>query len=60
MRGLAFSSPYAWNYTTTNQCGLDTPKNFPLGRGLGGGSAVNGMFWTRPGSAEFDAWKGGF
>lgn len=50
MRGIAYGSEYGWNYTTTDE------KNFPLGRGLGGGSAVNGMFWTRPDARDFDAW----
>lgn len=59
MRGIAYGSDYGWNYTTTAQCGLEGEagmKNFPLGRGLGGGSAVNGMFWTRPDARDFNAW----
>lgn len=31
-------------------------KNIPLGRGLGGSGAVNGMFWCRGDSVEYDAW----
>lgn len=59
MRGIAYGSEYGWNYTTTNQCGLDAEsggrKNFPQGRGLGGGAAVNGLFWTRPDARDFNA-----
>lgn len=57
MRGLAHASDYAWNYTTTNQCGLDKSKKFPIGRGVGGGAAINGMFWTRPDAQDFNAWS---
>lgn len=28
-----------------------------MGRGVGGGSLINGMCWTRGGIADFDAWE---
>ncbi|RSH82431.1 uncharacterized protein EHS24_007400 [Apiotrichum porosum] len=57
LHGISSNSPYGWNYTTTNLTGCNMlTKNIPLGRGLGGSGAVNGMFWCRGDSVEYDAW----
>ncbi|KAF8183981.1 pyranose dehydrogenase [Pholiota molesta] len=56
--GLAFglgNSPFDWNFTTTPQVGLNG-RVIPFERGhiLGGSSSVNGMFYTRGSSSDFD------
>ncbi|KAF8894423.1 pyranose dehydrogenase [Infundibulicybe gibba] len=46
------STIYDWNFTTTNQSGLNNRiVTFPRGRVLGGSTTINGMFYTR-GSAD--------
>ncbi|WVQ95385.1 hypothetical protein IAU59_002482 [Kwoniella sp. CBS 9459] len=50
-------SAYDWAYNTVPQ--VDSgggTKYWPRGKGLGGSGAINGMFWGRPASDEFDAW----
>lgn len=32
------------------------PRPYDMGKGVGGGSLINGMCWTRGGSADYDAW----
>ncbi|KLT39838.1 FAD/NAD(P)-binding domain-containing protein [Cutaneotrichosporon oleaginosum] len=57
-RGLAYSSPYGWNYTTIPQPEAGgAVKAYPLGRGLGGSGAINGMFWGKASAVEYDSWS---
>jgi choline dehydrogenase-like flavoprotein len=57
-KGLAYSSPYGWNYTTTAQSEAGgAVKAYPLGRGLGGSGAINGMFWGKASAVEYDSWS---
>ncbi|GMK59557.1 hypothetical protein CspeluHIS016_0801630 [Cutaneotrichosporon spelunceum] len=57
-RGLAYASPYGWNYTTNVQSEAgNQPKAYPLGRGLGGSGAINGMFWGKASAAEYNSWS---
>ncbi|KAF7416250.1 hypothetical protein PC9H_002515 [Pleurotus ostreatus] len=46
---------YTWNYTTTPQVGMHNAE-VPFARGfvLGGSSSINGMFYTRGSSDDFD------
>jgi choline dehydrogenase-like flavoprotein len=45
--------------TTVPQIGgSNESKYYPLGRGLGGSGAINGMFWCRGDEAEYNAWAG--
>lgn len=51
------STSYDWNLWTAPQTHLDgASRPFDLGKGVGGGSLINGMCWTRGGSADYDAW----
>lgn len=46
-----------WQYTTTSQGNLGGKQvKWPRGKLLGGSGAVNGMFWGRASSHEYDAW----
>jgi len=48
---------YDWNLFTTPQEYLDgEPRPWDMGRGIGGGSLINGMCWTRGGRQDYDAW----
>ncbi|KAJ7242977.1 aryl-alcohol oxidase [Mycena rebaudengoi] len=48
-------SPYSWNYSTTPQPGANNKALlYPRGHILGGTSSVNGMFYTRGSSDDFD------
>ncbi|KAK0460488.1 alcohol oxidase [Desarmillaria tabescens] len=48
-------TPWDWNFTTTEQPGLNGRSvSFPRGYGLGGSSAVNYMFYTRGSSQDYD------
>nr|ODN96743.1 glucose oxidase [Cryptococcus depauperatus CBS 7855] len=50
-------SAYDWAYTTVPQTdSLGLTKHWPRGKGLGGSGAINGLFWGRASSAEYDAW----
>ena len=60
--GMAYTngltkSAYDWQYETVSQAqaGSET-KSWPRGKVLGGSGAINGMFWGRAGSEEYDAW----
>jgi hypothetical protein len=49
---------YEWGMTTTPQYQLDgKPRPAPCGRGVGGGSLINGMLWNRGSQPDFDAWQ---
>ncbi|KAJ7668139.1 hypothetical protein B0H17DRAFT_950122 [Mycena rosella] len=51
-------STYDWAYTTTPQTNANNNKlQWPRGKGLGGSSAINGGFWCRPSTGEYDAWN---
>ncbi|KAF7352214.1 Choline dehydrogenase [Mycena venus] len=51
-------SPYDWQYKTTPQANAGgNTLSWPRGKGLGGSSAINGGFWCRGSSAEYDAWN---
>ncbi|KAI9649804.1 hypothetical protein NHQ30_002385 [Ciborinia camelliae] len=55
--GEGLGSSYDWNLWTAPQTYLDgSSRPFDLGKGIGGGSLINGMCWTRGGSADYDAW----
>lgn len=48
-------SPYDWNFTTTPQTALGgRVLAYPRGHILGGTSSINGMFYTRGSSSDFD------
>ncbi|CAG8979985.1 hypothetical protein HYALB_00005158 [Hymenoscyphus albidus] len=56
--GHGLGTKYDWNLFTAPQKFLDGhPRPYDMGRGVGGGSLINGMCWTRGGSADFDAWE---
>ncbi|KAJ7265370.1 hypothetical protein B0H12DRAFT_1011456 [Mycena haematopus] len=49
---------YDWQYTTTPQTNAGgNVLSWPRGKGLGGSSAINGGFWCRGSTAEYDAWN---
>jgi choline dehydrogenase-like flavoprotein len=55
--GDGLDTSYDWNLWTAPQKFLDgTSRPFDLGKGVGGGSLINGMCWTRGGTADYDAW----
>ncbi|KAH7051160.1 choline dehydrogenase [Macrophomina phaseolina] len=48
---------YDWNLGTEPQTYLDgKSRHYPLGRGLGGGSLVNGMLWNRGNVDDYNDW----
>ncbi|WWD20874.1 hypothetical protein CI109_105351 [Kwoniella shandongensis] len=50
-------SAYDWAYTTTPQSdSLNISYHWPRGKGLGGSGAINGLFFGRGSSIEYDAW----
>jgi len=56
--GDGLNTNYDWNLWTAPQIYLDgASRPYDMGRGIGGGSLINGMCWTRGGSADYDAWK---
>ncbi|THV50780.1 hypothetical protein BGAL_0136g00090 [Botrytis galanthina] len=55
--GEGLGSSYDWNLWTAPQTSLDgSSRPMDSGKGVGGGSLINGMCWTRGGSADYDAW----
>ncbi|APA13089.1 hypothetical protein sscle_10g078590 [Sclerotinia sclerotiorum 1980 UF-70] len=55
--GEGLGSSYDWNLWSAPQTSLDgSSRPIDLGKGVGGGSLINGMCWTRGGSADYDAW----
>lgn len=56
--GYGLGTKYDWNLWTAPQTFLDgVQRPYDMGRGIGGGSLINGMCWTRGGSADYDAWE---
>ena len=48
---------YDWCLDTVPQGQLDgASRQVPMGRGVGGGTLINGMVWNRGNAASFDAW----
>lgn len=48
---------YEWSLATVPQTHLDgKTRSIPMGRGVGGGSLVNGMIWNRGNQRDFDIW----
>ncbi|XMA17919.1 hypothetical protein WAI453_010710 [Rhynchosporium graminicola] len=55
--GYGLGTKYDWNLWTVPQTNLDgAARPYNMGRGVGGGSLINGMCWTRGGRADYDAW----
>ncbi|KAK2627695.1 hypothetical protein QTJ16_002341 [Diplocarpon rosae] len=56
--GNGLGTKYDWNIWTVPQTYLDgAARPYDIGRGVGGGSLINGMCWVRGGKADYDAWK---
>ncbi|KAF6801179.1 GMC oxidoreductase [Colletotrichum sojae] len=56
--GRSPPSPYGHSVRTTPQVYLDgQTRGISQGKVVGGGSARNGMCWTRGSAADFDAWE---
>jgi len=54
---LAFSGRHSWGHTTTPQSNLTNRRiALPVGRTLGGSSAINAMIFMRAHGSDFDAW----
>ncbi|KAF4122824.1 choline dehydrogenase, partial [Geosmithia morbida] len=52
-----WQTPLNWNFSTTGQAALDNRAvTWPRGKTLGGSSAINGLYMTRPGTQDLDAW----
>lgn len=55
--GQDITSVYNWNLSTVPQTHLnDQPRSLPQGRGLGGGTLINGMLWNRGGVGDYEMW----
>ncbi|EEA24752.1 hypothetical protein TMatcc_007851 [Talaromyces marneffei ATCC 18224] len=53
-----WTTPMNWAYYTVPQSNADNRQiQWPRGKGLGGSSAINGLYMTRPGKDEINAWK---
>ncbi|OKL59623.1 hypothetical protein UA08_05437 [Talaromyces atroroseus] len=53
-----WTTPMNWAYYTVPQPNADSREiEWPRGKGLGGSSAINGLYLTRPGQDEVNAWK---
>ena len=54
MCGDAIGSIYDWNISTVSQAHLDnSPRFLPKGHGLGGGSIINGLLWSRGSAMDY-------
>ena len=52
-----WNQPINWQFMTVPQPNVNgTSIEWPRGKTLGGSSAINGLYLTRPGEAEIDAW----
>jgi choline dehydrogenase len=55
--GLQPACSYEWCLDTVPQLQLDgQTRRVPMGKGVGGGSLINGMLWNRGGQVDFDNW----
>ncbi|KAF8997157.1 GMC oxidoreductase-domain-containing protein [Cyathus striatus] len=58
--GLAYNlqkSPFDWNFTTVPQAALNNRSlAYTRGHVLGGSSSINGMFYTRGSSDDYNRW----
>lgn len=55
--GAGIGTKYDWNITSAAQPQLNgTGIPMPMGRGVGGGSLINGMIWNRGNQDDYDAW----
>ncbi|OQE26118.1 hypothetical protein PENFLA_c007G01644 [Penicillium flavigenum] len=53
-----WTTPLNWDFYTVAQPNADDREiNWPRGKVLGGSSAINGLYMTRPGEDEVNAWK---
>ncbi|EKV11935.1 Glucose dehydrogenase, putative [Penicillium digitatum] len=53
-----WTTPLNWDFYTVAQPNADGREiNWPRGKVLGGSSAINGLYMTRPGQEEINAWK---
>lgn len=49
---------YGWCLDSVPQLQLDgASRRIPMGKGVGGGSLINGMLWNRGGQVDFDTWE---
>lgn len=56
--GRTLGSQYDWGLSTVAQTQLDgQARPMPQGRGVGGGSLINGMLWNRGHEDDFRAWE---
>ena len=54
-----WNEPINWQFMTVPQPNVNgTGIEWPRGKTLGGSSAINGLYLTRPGEAEIEAWNG--
>ncbi|WP_328609514.1 GMC family oxidoreductase N-terminal domain-containing protein [Amycolatopsis sp. NBC_00345] len=55
-----WTGPTSWGDTSVPQPALGGRRvTLPQGRGLGGGSSINGMAWFHGYPADYDAWQAG-
>ena len=53
-----WTTPLNWGFYTVEQSNVnDREIYWPRGKVLGGSSAINGLYMTRPGENEINAWK---
>ncbi|KAK5199393.1 hypothetical protein LTR47_006827 [Exophiala xenobiotica] len=56
--GLQPDGFYEWGIYTVPQTHLDgQSRHIPMGKGVGGGSLINGMVWNRGNQQSFNAWN---
>ena len=56
--GTEVGTRYDWNLSTVPQNYLDgTPRAYPQGHALGGGTIINGMLWNRGGQGDYADWE---
>nr|XP_036580508.1 gmc oxidoreductase [Colletotrichum truncatum]KAF6788420.1 gmc oxidoreductase [Colletotrichum truncatum] len=57
MVGSGVGTKYDWNRTSTVGSVLGRNMSLPMGRGVGGGSLINQMVFTRGTKGDFDRWE---